>query len=43
VGRVVRDRTFFFANYEGPMRDQSNRFSQVIPDNLALLNAVRAQ
>jgi hypothetical protein len=25
------------------MRDQSNRFSQVIPDNLALLNAVRAQ
>jgi hypothetical protein len=40
---LVRDRTFVFANYEGLVRDQSNRFSQVILDNLALLNSVRAQ
>jgi outer membrane receptor protein involved in Fe transport len=40
---VVKDRTFFFGNYEGLVRDQSNRFSQVILDNLALLNTVRAQ
>ncbi len=38
---IVRDRTFFFGNYEGQIRKQSNRFSQVVLDNLALLNAVR--
>jgi hypothetical protein len=37
------DRTFFFGNYEGQVRDQSNRFSQVVLDNLATLNTVRAQ
>jgi hypothetical protein len=40
---VVADRAFFFGNYEGQLRDQSNRFSQVVIDNLASLNAVRAQ
>src|SRR5216683_2258618 len=40
---VVADRTFFFGNYEGQVRDQSNRFSRVVQDNLAALNAVRAQ
>jgi len=40
-GPVAVDRTFFFGNYEGQVRKQSNRFSQVVLDNLALLNAVR--
>jgi outer membrane receptor protein involved in Fe transport len=40
-GPLARDRTFFFGNYEGQLREQSNRFSQVVLDNLALLNAVR--
>ena len=40
---VVADRTFFFGNYEGQVRDQSNRFSRVVQDNLATLNSVRAQ
>src|SRR5207248_2651852 len=40
---IVADRTFFFGNYEGQVRRQSNRFSQVVLDNLAALNVVRAQ
>ncbi|HLG55238.1 MAG TPA: TonB-dependent receptor [Vicinamibacterales bacterium] len=40
---IVADRTFVFANYEGQVREQSNRFSQVVLDNLPALNAVRAQ
>jgi outer membrane receptor protein involved in Fe transport len=40
-GPVTPDRTFFFGNYEGQVRKQSNRFSQVVLDNLGLLNAVR--
>jgi outer membrane receptor protein involved in Fe transport len=40
-GPIAADRTFFFGNYEGQMRQQSNRFSQVVLDNLALLNSVR--
>ncbi|HEX2443436.1 MAG TPA: TonB-dependent receptor [Vicinamibacterales bacterium] len=40
-GPITPDRTFFFANYEGQIREQSNRFSQVVLDNLVLLNAVR--
>jgi hypothetical protein len=40
---VVADRTFFFGNYEGQVREQSNRFSRVVLDNLTALNAVRAQ
>jgi len=40
---IVADRTFFFGNYEGQVRRQSNRFSQVVLDNLAALNDVRAQ
>ena len=41
-GPIAADRTFFFGNYEGQLREQSNRFSQVVLDNLALLNTVRA-
>ena len=40
---LVAGRTFFFGNYEGQVREQSNRFSRVVLDNLAALNAVRAQ
>jgi Carboxypeptidase regulatory-like domain len=40
-GPLRTDRTFFFGNYEGQLRQQSNRFSQVVLDNLALLNSVR--
>jgi hypothetical protein len=40
---IARDRTFFFGNFEGLLRQQSNRFSQVVINNLAALNAVRAQ
>jgi hypothetical protein len=42
-GPLAVDRTFIFGNYEGQLRDQSNRFSQVVQDNLAALNAVRSQ
>jgi outer membrane receptor protein involved in Fe transport len=40
-GPITADRTFFFGNYEGQVRKQSNRFSQVVLDNLGLLNTVR--
>jgi outer membrane receptor protein involved in Fe transport len=40
-GPIAADKTFFFGNYEGQFRKQSNRFSQVVLDNLALLNSVR--
>jgi outer membrane receptor protein involved in Fe transport len=40
-GPISLNRTFFFGNYEGQLRKQSNRFSQVVLDNLALLNSVR--
>jgi hypothetical protein len=40
---IAADRMFFFGNYEGQIREQSNRFSRVVLDNLASLNTVRAQ
>ena len=42
-GALVKDRTFFFLNYEGQQRSESNRFSQVILDNLGAINAVRTR
>ncbi len=42
-GPVRTDRVFFFGNYEGQFRQVSNRFSRVVIDNLAALNAVRAR
>jgi outer membrane receptor protein involved in Fe transport len=40
-GPLKRDQTFFFANYEGQRRAESNKFSQVIFDNLAAINATK--
>jgi outer membrane receptor protein involved in Fe transport len=40
-GPIRMNRTFYFGNYEGQRRGESNRFSQVIQDNFAALNAMR--
>jgi Carboxypeptidase regulatory-like domain len=42
-GPIKKDSTFYFVNYEGQRRDESNRFAQVIQDNLAGINAFRRQ
>lgn len=41
-GPIRKDRTFWFANYEGQRRAESNKFSSVILNNLAAINAVKA-
>jgi hypothetical protein len=41
-GPVKKDQTFWFANYEGQRRAESNKFSSVILNNLAAINAVKA-
>ena len=41
-GPFQTNRTFFFGNYEGQRRAESNRFSKVVLDNLESLNAMRA-
>jgi hypothetical protein len=38
---IVKDKTFFFANYEGQRRAESNKFSTVILQNLAGINATK--
>jgi hypothetical protein len=40
-GPIKKDSAFYFVNYEGQRRDESNRFPQVIQQNLAALNAFR--
>jgi Carboxypeptidase regulatory-like domain/TonB dependent receptor len=42
-GPIRKDNTFYFVNYEGQRRDESNRFAQVIQSNLAAINAFRQQ
>ncbi len=42
-GPIKKDSTFYFANYEGQRRDESNRFPQVVQQNLAGLNAFKAR
>jgi outer membrane receptor protein involved in Fe transport len=42
-GPLQAGTSFFLANYEGQRRSESNQFSQLISDNLALINAVRAR
>jgi len=41
-GPIVRNKTWFFGNYEGQRRAESNKFSSVIFDNLAAINATKA-
>ncbi len=41
-GPLKKDRTFWFANYEGQRRAESNKFSSVILNNLAAINAVKS-
>jgi Carboxypeptidase regulatory-like domain/TonB dependent receptor len=40
-GPIKKDSAFYFVNYEGQRRDESNRFAQVIQQNLDALNAFR--
>jgi carboxypeptidase family protein/TonB-dependent receptor-like protein len=42
-GPIRKDKTFYFVNYEGQRRDESNRFPQVVQDHLAAINAFRAR
>jgi hypothetical protein len=42
-GPIKKDRAFFFANWEGQRRVQSNAVPQVVQNNLELINAVRTQ
>jgi carboxypeptidase family protein len=42
-GPIRKDNTFYFVNYEGQRRDESNRFPQVTQQNLAAINAVKAR
>jgi hypothetical protein len=42
-GPLRRDSAFYFLNYEGQRRAESNRFSQLIRDNLAAINDFRTR
>ena len=41
-GPIRKDSTFYFVNYEGQRRDESNRFAQVIQQNMTGINAFRS-
>lgn len=41
-GPIRKDQTFWFANYEGQRRAESNKFSSIILNNLAAISAVKA-
>jgi outer membrane receptor protein involved in Fe transport len=41
-GPIKKEKTWFFANYEGQRRAESNKFSSVIFNNLAAINATKA-
>jgi hypothetical protein len=41
-GPIRKDRTFFFGNYEGQRRAESNKFSSVILNNLAGINVTKS-
>jgi hypothetical protein len=41
-GPIKKDSIFYFVNYEGQRRDESNRFAQLIQQNLTAINAFRS-
>ena len=41
-GPIVKDRTFFFMNYEGQRRGESPTYPTFLTDNIALVNAAKA-
>jgi len=40
-GPITKDKTFFFVNYEGQRRAESNKFSSVILNNLTAINVTK--
>src|SRR5262245_28910265 len=40
-GPLRKDKTFFFGNYEGQRRAESNKFSSVVFNNLSAINATK--
>jgi hypothetical protein len=41
-GPLAKERTFFFTNYEGQRRAQTNQYSTVVLNNIAAINAAKA-
>jgi carboxypeptidase family protein/TonB-dependent receptor-like protein len=41
-GPIKKDKTFFFGNYEGQRRGESNKFSSVILNNIDAINATKS-
>jgi hypothetical protein len=41
-GPVVKEKTFFFLNYDGQRLAQTNQYSTVVVDNIGAINAAKA-